>query len=133
MPMADPGRREADRWLRVLRRGLPSRRDLLRPAPSVMPCIGRPAGFGFAARSTAATARPPSTAGAKDVTGAERMRELRRRRRLGRVPLLVEVADTWPETLVELGRLKPEDAGDSAAVARATSQLLDGIEIAQIL
>jgi hypothetical protein len=59
-----------------------------------------------------------------------RQREYRRRCKAGRLVLRIDVADVcWAQKLIALGRLRPSQEDDAAAIAEATTQLLDDLDI----
>jgi hypothetical protein len=57
-------------------------------------------------------------------TGAERMREFRRRRRYGVLSIRIRLAIAYIDTLIERRYLKPEHRNDSEDIAIAVGDLI---------
>ena len=68
-------------------------------------------------RKAAPVTRPPST-------GAERMREYRRRRRYGMLSIRIRLATVYIDALIEKAYLKPEDRDDRNEIAIAIGDLI---------
>jgi len=64
-------------------------------------------------------------------SSAARQRRYRARLRSGRRPLTIEIDDVeWPEILIALGRLGRDQVDDPKALARATSEYLASVKLA---
>jgi hypothetical protein len=57
-------------------------------------------------------------------TGAERMREFRRRRRYGVLSIRMNLATAYIDTLIERRYLKPEDRNDLEEIAIAVGDVI---------